>query len=293
VLAPGWIGAILLSVIGSTSCDNTAPDTGGSPGGLTLVTTTTGIQPDGDGYTVMVDGTAHGSIGPIDSVTVEGVDPGSHAVELADIEFNCATLGQFTRTVTVGSDAGTVVDYGVACDAASRSRIVFLKYWPYSNAEVTLMNADGSDLVSLTDSLGLARPELPQQPSVTWSPDGNRVAFTRSDGALYATTGDGGGVVQLAPLGIAPLWSGNGSKVAFLAADFLGQACCWDIFVAESDGSGAQQVTDGLSVDGYDFAANGSLLAYKKEPTSPLTPLSFIRPDGTGYREICRPGYAV
>src|SRR4051812_11467691 len=92
LLTPSWIGAILLSLIGSTSCDNTAPDTGGSPGSLTLVTTTTGIQTDGDGYTIMVDGTAHGSIGPIDSVTVEGVAPGAHAVELADIEFNCATI---------------------------------------------------------------------------------------------------------------------------------------------------------------------------------------------------------
>ncbi len=97
----------------------------------------------------MVDGTAHGSIGPNDSVAVEGVDPGSHAVELADIEFNCATVGPFTRTVSLGSDAGAVVDYSLACDAPSRSRIVFLKYWPYSNAEVTLMNADGSDLVNL------------------------------------------------------------------------------------------------------------------------------------------------
>jgi hypothetical protein len=214
---------LLLAVVGVAACESTGPGpgTGGFPGGLTLVTITSGIQPDGDGYTIMVDGTAHASIGPIDSVTVEEVDPGSHEVELADIEFNCATLGQFTRTVTVESDAGTVVDYTVACDAASRSRIAFVKYPDDSNAEVMLMNSDGSDLTSLSGSLGAVKPEM-RLPSVSWSPDGKRVAFTRWDGGLYATTGEGNDVVQLAPLGLSPKWSGDGRMVAFLAAEYVG-----------------------------------------------------------------------
>ena len=66
-----------------------------------MVTATAGVKPDHDGYTVMVDGTAHGSIGPNDSVAVAGIDGASYDVELSDIEFNCATLGQFTRTVSV------------------------------------------------------------------------------------------------------------------------------------------------------------------------------------------------
>ena len=128
------LALLLLAVLGLAACESTGtdpdpgPGPGGSPGTLTLVTATSGTQPDSNGYTIMLDGTAHGSIGPTDSVTVEGLEPGSHAVELADIEFNCATLGQFTRTVTVGSDAGAVVDYGVACDAESRSRISFVRY---------------------------------------------------------------------------------------------------------------------------------------------------------------------
>jgi hypothetical protein len=239
LLTPGWMSTLLLVVIGTTSCESTSPGgSGGAPAGLTVVTSTSGVQPDGNGYILMVDGSAQGDIGPNDSLTVKEVDPGSHAVELADIEFNCATLGQFTRTVSIESDAGAVVGYSVACDATSRSRITFVKYPDLGNAEVILTNADGSDLVSLTDSLGVMKPEM-RMPSISWSPDGNRVAFTRLGGGLFATTGEGTGVVQLAPLGLSPKWSGDGQKVAFLAAEFVSQPCCWNIFVAASDGSGS------------------------------------------------------
>ena len=121
-LARGWMGPLLLMVIGSASCENTDPSTGGSTGGLALVTSTAGIQPDDDGYTIMVDDRTE-DIGPNDSLTVAGVNAGSHTVELSDIEFNCATLGQFTRTVSVSRCRGPSGLF-VACDAvfAAESR---------------------------------------------------------------------------------------------------------------------------------------------------------------------------
>jgi WD40 repeat protein len=292
-LARAWMSPLLLVAIGSASCGNTDPSPGGSTGGLALVTRTAGIQTDDDGYTIMVDGAAHGSIGPNDSLTVADVSPGSHAVALSDIEFNCATLGQFTRTVSVSAGAEAVVNYSVACDAASRSRIAVVGDQIGFQAffAVLLMNADGSEAVSLTDSLGaVSREKGGLQPPFSWSTDGNRVAFTRFDDGLYATTGDGTGVVRLADRGRAPLWSADGRKIAFLAKAPGSESCCWDIFVAESDGSAVTQVTDGLGHQQYyDFAANGSLLVTVNDPTTP-TALVFIRPDGTGRRELAPPG---
>ncbi len=279
----------LLALLGAIACDSTSPGTaGGPPGGLTLLTTTTGTQPDSDGYAVLVDGTPHGTIGPNDSLTVPEVSAGPHAVELSDIEFNCATLGSFTRTASVGPDAGALVDYSVACDAASRSRISFLQDGILGNAELYLVNADGSNVTSLTDSVG-AFPMRTLLSPVTWSGDGKRMAFFGFDRALYATTGEGTGVVQLAPFGMSPIWSADGRKVAFLAAESAIDACCWDIFVAESDGSGVTQVTDGLTLTDYDLAADGSLLAHVDDITTPKG-LVFIAPDGTGRREIAPPG---
>ena len=290
-LARGWMVLLPALAIGSLSCDDTDPPTNGSPAGLTLVTSTAGIQPDDDGYTIMVDGTAHGSIGPNDRLTVAGVNAGSHAVELSDISFNCATLGQFTRTVAVSADAEALVDYSVACDAVARSRIALvgaqIGLSPYM--EVLLMNADGSDAISLTDSLGAVSPGSWLHPPVSWSADGSRLAFTRSDDGLYATTDDGTGVVKLADSGRSPIMTADGRKVAFLAKGPGPQACCWDIFVAESDGSAVIRLTVGSAQLHYDFAANGSLIVSVDDPTTTRA-LVFIRPDGTGSRTFAPPG---
>lgn len=284
LLAPGWI-PLLLVVVGGVSCDSTAPGRGGSTGGLALVTTTAGIQPDNDGYTIMVDGNAQGTVGANDSVTVAGINAGSHTVELADVEFNCTTLGQFTQTVSVEDDAEAVVDYSIACDAVSRSRIAFVKGLDL-NVEIFLVNADGSDATSLKASLGAVFPEGGDAlPPVRWSADGARVAFVRADGALYVANADGTGLVQLAPAGTSPIWSEDG-RVAFLALD---QPCCRNIFVAESDGSAVTQVTHGRSISHYDFAANGSMLAY--ESFDRQSRLFVVRPDGTGEREITSPDF--
>ena len=280
---------LLLVLIGVTACEGSDPGTGSSPGGMALVTTTAGVQPDGDGYTIMVDGEAHGSIGPNDSLAVTGIDAGSHAVELADIEFNCATLGQFTRTVTIASDAESVVKYSLACDALSRSRIAFVGASDAGGAEVFLVNADGSDVISLKDSLGAVPDPSANFPAITWSSDGNRAAWTRDDGGLYATSGDGAGVIQLAPRGVSPIWSADGRKVAFLAADPGTEVCCWSMFVTESDGSAVTRLTEGVTVVHYDFAANGSLLVYEDDPAT-TRKLIVIRPDGTGRREIVPSG---
>jgi len=281
--------ASLILLVAGTACSTTDPGSNGSGGGLALVTTTAGTQPDSDGYTIMVDGTPHGTIGPNDSVTVAGVEAGSHSVELAGIRFNCATLGEFTRSVSVAADAEASVDYTVSCDALSRSRIAFVD--GSLDSKVLVMNADGSDITSLTDSLGAVFTDVNSfRPPVSWSGDGSRMAFTRADGALYATTADGSGVIQLAPAGTSPIWSKDGEKVAFLVDESAAHqlVCCYvNVFVAQGDGSAVTRVTDIYVLMHYDFSANGQTVAYEQGVSSHMYG---IKADGTGLQPIAPPG---
>jgi hypothetical protein len=63
-----------------------------APGSILVKTATTGFL-KAEGYGVIVDGVSTTTIGANDEVTVEGLDPGSYLVELADVPANCTVEG--------------------------------------------------------------------------------------------------------------------------------------------------------------------------------------------------------
>jgi Tol biopolymer transport system component len=270
--------AVLLGACGSSE----GTDPGGNAG-LQFATTTTGTQPDDDGYTIVVDGSPHGTIGPNDQVTVTDIDPGDHTVELSQIQFNCATLGAFTRPVTLSASAGAAVDYSVQCDDSSRSRISYST--DIFDAEIFVANADGTDPQSLTDLVGAIRVPNPQQP-VNWSGDGSKMAFTRADSALYMANADGTGVVQLAPKGHSPIWTQDGRRVAFLRSASEPSCSVGDVFVVEPGVSDPVQVTRDTCIFYYDYAASGGIMAFEYSANGLL---ATIREDGTDLIPITDP----
>jgi Tol biopolymer transport system component len=81
--------------------------------------------------------------------------------------------------------------------------------------------------------------------SVTWSPDGSRLAFTGflspgSAGGLYVTDLIGGSPTKVADDAIRPMWSPDGSMIAYLGAKLPHRpADQWSLTVAtvRPDGS--------------------------------------------------------
>jgi uncharacterized protein YjdB len=97
--------------------------TGAPPLGAMLIrTTTTGSQPDPDGYAAVLDGSSTYHLGTSDSVAFTTI-AGAHAVELTDYASNCILLGN-PRTVDVPvSDTGRV-KFVVSCESPGDSLIV-------------------------------------------------------------------------------------------------------------------------------------------------------------------------
>ena len=81
-----------------------------------MTTSTTGSNPDPDGYSVSLDGNSASPIGTDATVSFTAVSTGSHTVTLSGLAANCSTTNN-PQTVTVTAGATTQAAFSVACTA--------------------------------------------------------------------------------------------------------------------------------------------------------------------------------
>ncbi|MFW6193763.1 MAG: hypothetical protein ACOC83_09790 [Gemmatimonadota bacterium] len=89
-------------------------------GDLEITASTSGEDPDPDGYTVTVDGADPRSVDPDGTVTVAGLDRGTHTVELGDVAPNCSVQGENPRQVDVPASGAGSTAFEVECEAEER-----------------------------------------------------------------------------------------------------------------------------------------------------------------------------
>ncbi len=88
----------------------------GSPGAITVTTTTTGLVPDPDGYQLQTDGDpAVVAIGTSATLVLPALAPGTHTLQLNGVAPNCTVGGENPRTIEVVAGAPITVDFTVAC----------------------------------------------------------------------------------------------------------------------------------------------------------------------------------
>jgi hypothetical protein len=108
-----------LALAGAIACGDASPDPVEPPepqvGSLELVMSTTGADPDPDGYLARADTGTAVRILPGGTLTVPGLAPGAHQVTLTDVADNCSLAGDNPRAVTVVAGTVTSVTLQVAC----------------------------------------------------------------------------------------------------------------------------------------------------------------------------------
>jgi Tol biopolymer transport system component len=110
-LHPRWVVITLFLLV--QACDSTSEP---SSGALRLIIRTTGGDIDLDGYTAVVDGTAH-QVAVNDTLVLTDVATGNHSAALEGIAGNCTVTGVNAQAARVRGGDTTDVSFQLACVA--------------------------------------------------------------------------------------------------------------------------------------------------------------------------------
>jgi Tol biopolymer transport system component len=210
-------------------------------GSLRIITTTTGTDPDADGYAFAVDGGSSQPIGVSATATVANVAAGSHSVRLSGLAGNCSLQGANPRSATVSTGVSADVSFAIVCTAARGALEIATTTTGGSpdpdgytvaldngaaqaigtNAVLTIANVSASahqvTLGGLATNCTVAG-ENPRPVTVTAGvtaavsfsvsctapPSSSKIAFNSWDGgtaAIYVVNPDGTGLTKLTPEG--------------------------------------------------------------------------------------------
>src|SRR5436190_22784548 len=111
------LAVVALAAALSTACGEgpLVPTTGA----IRIALTTTGADPDADGYAVTLDGTAPRTVGVNATLVLRDLGTGSHSVALAGLAANCTASGENPRGVTVRAGDTVQVAFAVVCVAVT------------------------------------------------------------------------------------------------------------------------------------------------------------------------------
>jgi hypothetical protein len=90
-------------------------------GSLEVITSTTGAEPDADGYSVQVDGGTEQGIAPAGVYSSPDLSSGNHTIQLGGVATNCAVAGEPTRIVEVRAGEKTTVAFAITCSGKGGS----------------------------------------------------------------------------------------------------------------------------------------------------------------------------
>ena len=280
-------GAAVLGSV-SLSCGGSDP-TGAPPpqlGSIVVSIVTTGHDLDADGYLVTIDQQPPRAIAVNDSFTVNSLTDGSHSVVESGNSENCRT-DTARVTPVVASGAPARVTFHIHCVRTQLHNEIVYSTDSLHAGDLIAMNPDGSEpeLITFDQQVDYFQPSV--------SPDERQIAFTSfSNGStqIGIVKVDGAERRTLPTPGHfdgEPVWSPDGSAVAFRSERSGPFGDYGRIFIINSDGSGLRQLSPEVGATDYAFddspswSSDGSKILFSRSGAAYT-----INTDGTGLASL-------
>ena len=213
-----------------------------------------------------------------------GVLPGAYTLSVSGAPSDCLLT---PTPVTVVAGAVTTVNLSVHCQLIAFSSEGILE------TEIWTMNKDGSNQTQLTHAGGFNASF-----EAAWSPDGEKIAFERSDlslnededpdAELYVMNADGTGETRITDNAAgdrSPAWTHDGTRIAFVS-DRDGTS---DIYLMDPDGSNATRLTNSSLIEfELVYSPDGSKLAFAAITSQGASDANIyvMNADGTGLTQL-------
>jgi TolB protein len=229
-----------------------------------VVVRTAGPDPDPDGYGLLIDGSTSHSLPVAGTTVLRQLPVGEHSLQLSGVATNCS-LSVGLPTVTILEDANATLELDIACRKIIGHDLAYS-----SSGNIHLLPGTGAPPITLADDGASFTP--------AWSPDGQRMVFSRETDPLHATLylmeADGSGLVQLtSETSIAdrgPAWSPDGSLILFTRVTPEPIRSEIDLYTVRPDGSDLRNLTPGVGEDGWgDWSPDGRRIAYVSRRRGP------------------------
>jgi len=276
-------------------------------GGITATTATTGSGRDLDGYLLALDGGAPQTIVSSGQLTLPGLPPGPHSLELSGLAANCTLTGDNPRQVDVQAGVFTPVRFQVSC-AGTGVTVTTVTTGSDPDPDGYQLSLNGDEPRPLQDNgtldLQLApgdyRLEVSSIASNCRLSGENPRSVSLPLGSVVAMTFAVSCKSRVAPPAVLLFWGGkgtphlyrtDGSTVVDLTPNSNGQKGRWspdrsrivfetvrndhtEIFMMKADGSAPIRIAAGSNPD---WSPDGTRIVFQSGGA-----IAVIKPDGSG-----------